>query len=223
MPVRNAERTIQRAINSVLCQTHRDFELICVVNGSDDKSESIIRESSLRDSRVILEHSTPGIVPALNRGLSDSRYDIIARQDADDYWYPDKLDKQLRYLSDHPDIDILGVQIRCVDVGFKPTSTHGKRPLLDSEIKAAMLSGNNVIAHPGVVFRRRILERLGGYDDTFPFAEDYYLWLRAMQWYKFSNLNEVLVDYTTTHNPGYNPKVPQILASIFRNLYGVRS
>jgi len=60
------------------------------------------------------------------------------------------------------------------------------------------------------------------FDDTFQFAEDYSLWLRSMQWYRFANLEEVLIDYTAKHNENYNHAVPQFLCSIYRSLYGVR-
>jgi glycosyltransferase involved in cell wall biosynthesis len=221
LPVRNAEGTIARSVESVLSQTYEDFELTCIINDSSDGTEKILIDFAKRDSRVKIFHSSAGLVPALNFGLSVAKHDIIARQDADDLWYPEKLEKQVKFLKKNPEIDIIGVQIRSVDEKFEETRQEPKRPTKDLQIKSALLSGWNVIPHPGVVFRKRIMEKLGGYDDTFPFAEDYSLWLRAIRWYSFGIIDEVLLDYTSKHNPGYNHQVPAFLCSVFKKFYGV--
>lgn len=222
LPIRKAEKTLRRSIDSVLCQTYKDFELICILNDSSLEDEEIVKSYAEKDDRVKICHSSPGLVPALNCGLAFAKHDIIARQDADDYWYPEKLEKQLAFLSKRQDVDILGAQIRSVDESFQPTNQEPLRPISDNDIKEALLSGWNCIPHPGVIFRKRIMERLGGYDDTFLFAEDYSLWLRAIQWYRFAQLDEVLLDYTAKHNPRYNHQVPQFLCSVFRAFYGVQ-
>jgi len=119
IPIRNAEATLSRSISSVLNQTYQDFEILCVVNDSTDGSEEIVRNYANSDSRIRILNSSPGIVPALNAGLRLSSFDLVARQDADDFWYPEKLQMQINFLEKNPDIDILGVQIRSVDVEFK--------------------------------------------------------------------------------------------------------
>ena len=220
LPVRNAETTLRRSVDSVLQQTYDNFELICIVNSSTDDSEKML--SSYKDNRISVIHSSAGIVPALNAGLKISNSKFVARQDADDYWYPTKLQKQIEFMNNNEGCDILGVQIRSVSVNYEIIRQEPSRPVHDPEIKQALLSGWNVIPHPGVLFRRRIMEKLGGYDDTFLFAEDYSLWLRAIQWYKFANLNEILVDYTSKHNAKYDHRVPQFLSSVFKTFYGVK-
>lgn len=222
LPIRKAEKTLHRSIDSVLSQTHKDFELICVLNDSSTEDTSIVAEYAKSDERIVVSHSSAGLVPALNHGLKIAKHDLIARQDADDYWYPEKLEKQIEFMNLNPDIDILGVQMRSVDESFQPANQEPARPTSDNDIKGALLSGWNCIPHPGVIFRKRIMEKLGGYDDTFLFAEDYSLWLRAIQWYKFAQLDEVLLDYTAKHNPRYDHRVPQFLCSIFRAFYGVQ-
>lgn len=219
LPVRNSESTLARSINSVLNQTHKELELICVVNGSTDASENIIREYCRTDHRVKLFESTPGIVPAMNTALWKSNYDLIAVQNADDLWYPEKLKKQITFMIGNPDIDILGTQIRCVDKNFAPVSEQLRRPVNDIDIKNTLLHGWGCIANPSVLYRKRIMERLGGYDDFSYKIEDYSLWLRAIRWYKFANLDEVLIDYTTAHDPNWDYRVSNYLCSIYRILY----
>ena len=222
MPIRNAESTLKRSIDSVLNQTFEEFELVCVINDCIDTSEEIIKKYSKLDNRVRLFESEKGIVPALNCGIKNSNFDLIARQDADDYWHVSKLEKQVLFLEENKDIDILGSQIRTVDENYNLIKSKEKRPINDLNIKMSLINGWNCMAHPSIIFKKNIMNKLGGYDDTFPFAEDYSLWLRAIKWYKFSNFDEELIDYTVKHNHSYDPNVPRFLSSIFRTLYGVK-
>jgi len=210
LPVRNAERTVENSLKSVLDQTYSGLSVYCVVNGSSDRSLEILR--SCNDPRVIvLESPIPGLVPALNFGLQHMDHELIARQDSDDKWHPTKLEKQVKFLDENPETHVLGCQIRCVNQDGSSQEQGHKYPLSHGGIQEAMLGGWNSIPHPGVVFRRELLLRTGGYDDTYFMAEDYYLWLRALKWYKFANLPEVLLDYTAVHNPNYDPRIPQLL------------
>lgn len=223
LPIRRSEKTLRRAVDSVLSQSYTDFELICVLNDPSEADVEIIESYAATDRRIKSLRSSSGLVPALNRGLGAARFDLIARQDADDFWYPNKLQKQVNFMLSHSEVDILGVQMRSVNENFEPTGTQEpKRPTEDSEIKSALLSGWNCIPHPGVVFRKSIMEKLGGYDDSFLFAEDYSLWLRAIQWYRFAMLDEVLLDYTAKHNPRYDHRVPKFLCSVYSAFYGVQ-
>ena len=72
-----------------------------------------------------------------------------------------------------------------------------------------LLSGNNAIAHPSVVFKKQIFLQAGIYEDNYRFAEDYFLWLKCIRWCKFANLPDIMIDYTVSHNPEYDPKIPQ--------------
>lgn len=211
IPVRNAERTIERSIRSVLNQDFEDFEIHCVVNGSSDRSLEILK--SLTDERIqVHECPVPGLVPALNYGLQRIDCEFIARQDADDFWYQDKLKKQVLFLDENSKVHILGCQIRMVDSSGAPCPEQGHPyPINDAGIKQSLIGGWNAVPHPGVIFRRELLLRTGGYDDTYHMAEDYYLWLRAMKWFSFANLSETLIDYTSVHNPNYDPRVCQLL------------
>jgi glycosyltransferase involved in cell wall biosynthesis len=211
LPVRNAERTIERSIESVLTQEYDDFTLHCIVNGSTDRSLEILK--SYTDSRVrVYECPMAGLVPALNFGLQRIDSELIARQDSDDIWYRDKLAKQVSFLDDNQEIHIVGCQIRMVDQNGVPCIEQGHPyPVKDSGIKQSLIGGWNAVPHPGVLFRREILLRTGGYDDTYHMAEDYYLWLRAMKWFNFANLPETLMDYTSVHNVNYDPRVCQLL------------
>jgi len=233
LPVYNCEKTIIRTINSILYQTvldeetYEDFGLTIIDNNCTDETiEKIINMGHQINSKIefeILECDIKGIVPALNTGLFNSRfcdYRYVFRQDGDDLWYPNKLEKQINFLKNNKDIKILGTQIRAVNnTTHEPINEQMKRPTNDSEIKQWLFGNMNPLAHPSVVFDKEILLKTGGYDDFFPVAEDYVMWLKASKWFKFANLEDTLVDYTVSHNVNYDPKVVQKACQFYKILY----
>tara|TARA_A100001011_G_scaffold392776_1_gene481100 strand:- start:298 stop:1005 length:708 start_codon:yes stop_codon:yes gene_type:complete len=211
IPVKNCEETIQKSIESVLSQTFSNFEVIIIDNNCNDSTIEIVKK--IKDNRIkIVECLSTGIVPALNTGLMKAKGEFIARQDGDDVWYPKKLETQLEVFNSNPNIDICGTQIRMVSKDGKILDDNFRYPITDNIIKSWLLTGKNSIAHPSVLFRKSICLRVGGYDDTYPIAEDHHLWLRCVRWFNFINLSEVMVDYMSNHNPEYDSKIP-LLAS----------
>ena len=221
IPLHNCEKTLRRSLDSVFEQTFQDFEIVAVLNNCTDDTENILKEYNEKFTQDIhlLYCSIPGIVPTLNTGIPHCTSEIIARQDGDDYWYPTKLEKQVKFLDDNPIIDIVGTQLRQVDGGGVPLNQSLIHPLTDLEIKKKLLSGNNSIVHPTVVFRKHIFLQAGTYDGHYQFAEDYHLWLKCCKWYKFANLDEVLLDYTVWHNSEYDPNVVPMTREMMHFLY----
>lgn len=211
VPVKDCGETITESIKSVLDQTFTDFEIIVVNNMcSDDTIDKVL---AFDDERIkVIDCEVPGIVPALNTGLFNSSSPLIARQDGDDVWYSNKLEKQIAVFDERDDVDICGTQIRLVSKDGKVVDDKFRYPLNDTAIKSWLLTGKNAIAHPSVVFKKDILLKVGGYDDSYPIAEDHHLWLRCIQWFNFCNISEVLVDYNSNHNPKYDARFP-LLAS----------
>jgi len=222
IPVYKAEKTLERSINSVLSQTvynNIDLFITIVINGPLDGSVEISQNLAKKYGKINILYSQPGIVPALNHGLKTSKQsDFIARIDADDIWYPQKLEKQLNVFKENLQLDILGTQIRLVNLGsWEPTGVPIQYPLDHDEMVNFLKAGHNPIAHPSVLFRSRILKKVGGYDDLFPLAEDMWLWSKAVLCgYKIGNTPDVLVDYTSTHNPNYKPIVGQLVSCVHR-------
>jgi glycosyltransferase involved in cell wall biosynthesis len=242
VPVRNARTTLRHSLDSVLNQSilnNHSVELLLVLvyNGCTDNSKEVGRQfcidSSLRQFNgsfepieINLSANVKGIVPALNRGLNEAikwNAEYIARQDADDYWYPTKLEKQLDFFKKNPEVDVLGTQINLVEASEKKTLiTSSNNPLINHAMRTAMLNGYNPIAHPSVMFKTEMLLKTGVYDNLFPMAEDYWLWMKAMkQDCKLSNLPDILVDYTSTHNPSYTPLSPQLACHTMKQILDV--
>lgn len=196
MPVYNGERFLREAVESILNQTFTDFEFIIVDDGSTDGTKAIL--DSYTDPRIVrLEHSTnQGLVAALNRGLHAARGEYVARQDADDISDPERIEKQVCHLDRNSTIGILGTHVIHVD----EQGLELPRPYASSEkvypshpyIVHWKLFFECPIAHPTVVLRRVLFERLAGYDPQFTHAEDYELWLRASMSTDISNIPEML-------------------------------
>src|SRR5210317_1428375 len=106
LPFRNASNTLRRAIDSILNQTYKNFELILINDGSEDHPIDIL--SDYNDPRIKTVHlPTSGIVFSLNQGIHISRGKFIARMDADDYAYPERLELQYEYLNKHRNIGVV--------------------------------------------------------------------------------------------------------------------
>lgn len=225
IPIHNGEKTLVRSIVSVARQTYQPSEIICVLNCCTDKTEELLfglQNKGIKNIKIVHCDHMKGIVPALNTGILKSEGDFIARQDADDLWYFDKLEKQVSFLEKNTNIDILGTQIRLVnEFGVPKEGQEPPRPLDDRTIKNTLLAGWSCIAHPSVLYKKDIVLRCGMYTNTYPMAEDYDLWLRALKWFTFANHAEVLIDYTAVHNVNYNPSVPKLLCQNMNLVYNI--
>lgn len=207
--------TIERSIRSVLEQSFEDFELIVVVNGSTDRTQEIV--DSIIDSRLTIVNSSPGIVPALNFGLKLSKGQFIARQDGDDFWYSNKLRNQIEFLKTNEQIDILGTQmlVSKVDTSTKVTNY----PLDDQNCKHWLMNSMNPIGNPTVVFRRKVIDLIGGYWSFFPLAEDMDFFCRCIPHFKFSNLPTTEIVYNHVHKDYYDPNVPKLISKFYDEIY----
>jgi glycosyltransferase involved in cell wall biosynthesis len=193
MPVRNGARFIVAAIESVLAQTFRDFELIVVDDASTDGTAAAV--ASCRDSRIrsIIHDRHHGLPRALNTGLGAATAPYIARLDADDVAHVQRLEKQSAFLDRHPGVALVGSRARRIDatgtvrgVVERPVSTAGIRWL-------AMLE--NPFIHSATMFRRAAALEAGGYREDVPYAEDFDLWGRLMAAHDVHNCDELLIDY----------------------------
>ncbi|HBA73691.1 MAG TPA: glycosyl transferase, partial [Geobacter sp.] len=182
MPVRNEERYLQAALDSLYRQTLDDWELVAVDDGSSDSTPRILASAAASDSRIkMIRRDGGGLVAALNTGLELCCAPLLARMDGDDISHPRRLAEQVAYLGAHPDTGL----VACSFKHFPRTSL--KQGMVDYETWQNSLQNHTLISkdlfvespfvHPGVMCRRSILEQLGGYRDH-GWAEDYDLWLR---------------------------------------------
>ena len=175
MPAYNAEATIRRAIDSVLAQTMGDLELIAVDDGSEDGTAAVVE--AVGDPRVrVLRCPHRGVPPTLNAGIAEARAPIVAIQDADDVSTPDRLERQLAFLSERPDVAVVGSRMPEFDAeGRKLTD---RAPFEPGDAHHVLMRFNP-ISNSSATFRREVVVALGGYDARYACAHEYDLWLRV--------------------------------------------
>jgi glycosyltransferase involved in cell wall biosynthesis len=194
MAVYNSAGVVAEAIESILHQTFGNFEFIIIDDGSTDSSGEILREYKRRDSRIeVYTQSNQGLIASLNRGCRMAKGRYIARMDADDISLPSRFEKQFGFMEAHPEIGVLGTWIQDVDERRQPII---EWPVpSDPVVVRWFLFFGNCIAHPSVMLRRDLLERMGYYRPDALHVEDYDLWIRAAEVTALANLPEVLVQY----------------------------
>jgi glycosyltransferase involved in cell wall biosynthesis len=194
MPIHNAERFVREALDGILEQTYRDFEVVAVDNASSDRSRTILNGIQRDDARVrVVECPEKGIVPALNAGLGFVRGEMLARMDADDTAMPTRLERQLTFLRDHPEVVAVGCRCLVVDEQDDPLEIRGL--VTDhGEIERALLGGTvSVLCHSSMMFRTEAVRTVGGYRSDVGVSEDLALYLRIAELGKLANISDVVM------------------------------
>lgn len=217
MAVRDEGTRVERSVASILAQSHEELELVVVDDGSTDDTWERVR--GLADPRVVaLRQEARGLSAALNAGLQASRGEFIARMDGDDRAHPERLATQLRELKQRPNVGYLGTGMRLFTPGGKLMGTT-RPPLSVEETSAALQAGSNPYFHPTLLFRREVLEAVGGYRDGFRKAEDLDLHLRLQSHTAGCNLADCLLDYEVRLNSNqYRDDRPYALYALVLHL-----
>ena len=190
MGVWNGAPRVREAIESVLGQTLGDLELVVVDDGSTDATASIL--GSFGDPRVrVTRQRRGGLTSALRSALGLARAPLVARLDADDVALPERLERQRDFLERHPEVGLLGTAAREVD-GIGREVGVVRPPTEDAALRGALIR-HNPFVHSSVMMRRSALEQAGGYDPSFPVAQDYDLWMRMSRITLLANLGTPLV------------------------------
>ena len=198
MPVRNEERYLQAALDSLYQQTFTDWELIAVDDASNDQTATILARAAAKYSRVrVIRGKGNGLVTALNAGLAACKAPLLARMDGDDICHPRRLELQADYMKTHPDIGLVASNFRHFPrTGLKNGMIDyetWQNSLVDSSLIKHNLFVESPFVHPAVMTRRTILYDLGGYHDH-NWPEDYDLWLRmAAAGVQFARLPQTLL------------------------------
>ncbi|MBS1526325.1 MAG: glycosyltransferase [Bacteroidetes bacterium] len=191
MPAYNAGKYIREAINSVLAQTYRDFELLIINDGSMDDTAGIVL--SYYDPRIVLvnkEHA--GIAAALNTGLRLAEAPYIARFDADDICLPNRLETQLNFLKDHPEYVLVGSDAEYILengeflFGFKCIAHSDEEVQKNLHVYCPFI-------HSSVMYKRDEVINAGGYNVHAHNFEDYLLWINLSKAGKMQNLREPMI------------------------------
>lgn len=199
MPCKNVEAYVEKAILSIMNQTHKDFEFIIINDGSVDKTQQILEKYEAMDHRIklILNDTSLGLVECINIGIKNSRCDWIARMDGDDISLPDRLEKQMEFIKENPNVKVLGCFAYYIDYNDKII---GKMHLNTTNIDEywRKIRKGKLIFVPGgasILHKKTILD-LGGVNKDFEFIEDLELNMRvALHGYVVMNLPQYLYMY----------------------------
>lgn len=180
-----------KAMESILQQTYTDFEWILCDDGSTDNTWELLQKYAKQDVRIKLlkNEENLGLAATLNRCLEQAEGCFIARQDADDYSRKDRLEKQISYLKQHPETDVLGCQSFLFDEQGIWGKEHFPIKVTDKDFLF-----KSPYKHGVVVFRRAVLEQAGGYriaKET-KRAEDYDLFMTIQTFGTGENLEDYL-------------------------------
>ncbi|MFD2554228.1 glycosyltransferase family 2 protein [Sphingobacterium tabacisoli] len=190
IPMYNSEKAIERALSSVINQTYKGtFEIIVVNDGSTDSSAKVVEDFKIRnpDSVIkLINQENGGVSRARNTGLKNATGDFIALLDSDDAWYEEKIDVQLEIFNNNSEVDFLGASFE--GFGLKNKAIGG---LIKIEFK--MLLFKNYFQPSTILFRRKVLDNVGWFDETQRYAEEGNYFMRVAKLFNCYFLNRNLI------------------------------
>jgi len=195
MSVFNGSKFLSHAIQSILNQTFKEFEFIIVNDGSTDDSLNIIRSFESADSRIkVISKLNEGLAKSLNAAISVSKGKFIARMDADDISYENRLEKQYEYMQKNKSIDLCGCSMDIIDELGNVTSEKIQISNIDDIQKKRYFQ--SPILHITFFGKKSFFVKHNGYREQFKYAQDYDLVLRGINTgAKICNIKDKLVQY----------------------------
>ncbi len=190
MSVYNGETHLRDSVDSILDQTYEDFEFLILNNASTDRTKEILELYDDPRIRLIDNDKNIGLIRSLNRGLGLAKGEYIARMDADDISLPTRLEKQVDFLDSHDSIGVLGIRSWIIDESGD-TLIRANHPIVHNEILAKILL-DNCFVHSSVMFRKKLIDTYGNYNNNAVLGEDYDLFLRLSRVTQMANMAEPL-------------------------------
>lgn len=196
MPVYNAEKTMDRTFESILAQTYDGWKIVCVEDVSKDNTLSQLKEWQKKIGAdrftLVANQENSGVTKSTNTGLETVDTPYAARLDADDWWMPTKLEKQLAFLKKNPDYKVIGCNY--INVTVTPKGPIEKKIVLpedDAALRRDIIKANP-FAHSCVVYDMALVRELGFYDPQVRYGQDYDLFLRMYPHTQYYNIQEFL-------------------------------
>ena len=183
IPIYNGEKYLEEAIESVLNQTFEKLEVLLLNDGSTDFTKNICRRYEVEDERVrYYEWSNSGMAETLNKGLKECTYEYVARLDADDIMLPNRLQVQIDFLENNPNIDVLGTLGYYINESGKLIGKTFSDVNMDN-LKKKYFEKNEPFGmlHPSVVYKKSKIMAIGGYRGEYWPCDDIDLWNRLYE------------------------------------------
>lgn len=200
MPCYNVELYVEEALSSIMKQSYSNLEILVINDCSTDNTLSILERLASQDSRIkiVSNDNNMKLIDTLNKGVGLCTGKYIARMDADDISFPNRIEKQVSFLEENQDYDIVSTQLYTFKAGVKKKNLY-HNPELFEHLKAYLLFRSG-ICHPAVMIRRALFTDKGlFFEKKYLHVEDYALWVKASYITKLANLPEPLL-YYRIHN-----------------------
>lgn len=210
----NGANTLTRCLDSVADQTYKHFEIVCINDASIDATAKVLQqwEKSHPQIKLKINHHTvnAGLTRSLNEAIKLSGGEFIARIDDDDWWTSDKLSKQIDYLTNNPEIGIIG----CWYINHRQDTVQKIRlPSNNNQIRREIFR-HNPFGHSCIIIRREVLNKSGHYDEKLRYGQDRELWFRLLPITKMENIREFLCHRTIDTSRNYGKQKRQIIQQL---------
>ena len=225
----NRKKLLPRAIDSVINQTYNNWELIICDDCSTDNSYQLLENYRKQNSKIklIKNEKNIGLTKSLNRLLENVSGNFIARLDSDDYYHPEKLEKQMHFLEVNKDIDFVGTMGQTMDYDGNFITNNYINNVVPTgnknTIKKIMLvDGKNCIIAGSPLYHKYIFDKIGKYDEIMYTSQDFNIHLRMLQFFNYDLLKEKLYFYTQCpHNKNNSVQKSKKSVEFYRK-YGPR-
>ena len=198
IPTYNSFQYLPSAVNSVINQTYVDWEMIIVNDGSSDNTEEWVLTQS--DPRIILiSQENKGKSVARNVGIERATGEYIAFLDADDYWEPRKLEKQIQRIENSPDIGLVYTWTALANEQCKPTG-RVIGSVAQGEVWEDLVQDNIIVCGSTPMIRKECFSTVGNFSPDLPLSQDWDMWIRIAARYRFAVIQEPLVRYRQHSN-----------------------
>ena len=190
IPTYNRNNIISRAIDSVIKQTYDNIEIIVVDDGSTDNTKQILRQ--FRGKVKYIYKINGGVSSARNKGIEEAKGELIAFLDSDDYWMPDKIEKQIKYLIINKERSGVLTNYEFVDNGSLLKVVNIEFIVNNGDVQLVRLI-NNLQTMCTILMKKEVFSKVGYFDEKVKTAEDIDMLLRIVSMYNIGSINESLV------------------------------
>lgn len=191
------EDLLEESIKSMLNQTYKNFEIILIDDcGKIDVSEFVKRFNDER-IRVIKNSENMGLVKSLNRAIENAKGKYLVRMDTDDISYPERIEKQVKFMEDHPEYALSSSKVQF----YNGEEIFGETKFTGEVTKNIIIKlGNTPIVHPTVIIKKDVILKVGGYPN-YKRCEDLALWIElVLNGYRLYVMDEILLRYHLSLN-----------------------
>ena len=209
MTIYNHQNYLKNSIDSIISQSHKNWELIAIDNGSTDNTKKILKKIKNKKIKTFFLKNNVGRTNCLNIGLKKCKGNFIAILDSDDVAHKDRIKLQLNEFNLDRELWMLATDFNYINQKGKTKLYPELKSTLPKNlyIKPRIFLFRNLFAHSSIMYKRLIIKKIGGYPSKFIYSQDYAFYLKVFQKYKIKFLNKKLVNIRIFHEKSETVRV----------------